>query len=147
MTTKNLKVHSDRTFFVRFSLKKIEQIRRITSPNLSFLRPCVAEIQQIRFFLRNAFSLWKFCQGFQLETKFYILQHVPDSFLLSSLPAFPCGLRGQQFEIKPPHLTIFHHIHHFAWVKSQAIPSKILNVIGPSSSRLSNWSSPICFGM
>ena len=66
--------------------------------------------------------------------------------LLSSLPAFPCGLRGQQLEIKPPHLKVFHHLHHFAWVKSQAIPSKILNVIGPSSFRSSNWSSPICFG-
>ena len=51
--------------------------------------------------------------------------------LLSSLPAFPWGLRGQQLEIEPPHFTVFHHLHHFAWVKSQAVPSKILNVIGP----------------
>ena len=55
-------------------------------------------------------------------------------FLLSSLPAFPCGLRGQQLEIKPLHYTVFDPIHHFAWVKSQAIPSKIPNVIDPSSS-------------
>ena len=50
--------------------------------------------------------------------------------LLSSLPAFPCGLRGQQLEIKPPHFTVFHHIHCFALVKFQAISSKILHVIG-----------------
>ena len=67
-------------------------------------------------------------------------------FLLSSLPAFPGGLREEQLEIKPPHLTVFHHLHHFAWVKSQAVPSKILNVIDPSSSNSSYWSSPICFG-
>ena len=41
---------------------------------------------------------------------------------------------------------VFHHLQHFAWAKCQAIPSKILNVIGSSSSRSSNWSSPICFG-
>ena len=44
-------------------------------------------------------------------------------------------VRGQQLKIKPPHFTAFHHLHHFAWVKSQAIPSKILNVIAPCSSR------------
>ena len=55
--------------------------------------------------------------------------------LLSSLPAFPWGLRGQQLEIKPPYLTVFHHLHHLAWVKSYAVPSKILNVIGSCSSR------------
>ena len=53
---------------------------------------------------------------------------------------------GEQFEIKPPHFTVFHRIHHFAWVKFQTILSHILNVIVPSSSKLSNWSSPICFG-
>ena len=57
---------------------------------------------------------------------------------------FSVRLRGQQLEIKLPHLTVFNHLHHFAWAKSQAIPSRILNVIGPS--RSSNWSSPICFG-
>ena len=80
---------------------------------------------------------------------FLILHWVDKHFqilLLSSLPAFPWGLRGQQIEIEPPHLTVFHHLHHFAWVNSQAVPSKILKVIGPSSSRSSNWSSPICFG-
>ena len=31
------------------------------------------------------------------------------SLLLSSLPAFPWGLRGQLLKIKLPHLTVFHH--------------------------------------
>ena len=53
-------------------------------------------------------------------------------------------LRVQQLEIKPPHFAVFDHLHHFAWVESQAIPSKVLNVIVPSSSRSSNWSSPVC---
>ena len=57
--------------------------------------------------------------------------------------AFPWGERGQQLEINPPHFTVFHLIHHFAWGNCQAIPSKILNVIGPSSFRSSNWSSLI----
>ena len=65
--------------------------------------------------------------------------------LLSSLPAFPCGLRGQQLEIKPQHFTVFDRMNYFAWVKFQAVPSKILNVIGPSSSRSSTCSSPIWF--
>ena len=43
------------------------------------------------------------------------------------------------------HFTVFHHIHHFAWVKSPAIQSKILNVIGSSGSRSSYRSFPICF--
>ena len=34
-----------------------------------------------------------------------------------------------QLEIKRPHFTVFHHPHHFAWVKPQGIPPKILNVI------------------
>ena len=42
---------------------------------------------------------------------------------------FSEGLRGQQLEIKLPHFTVFHHTHCFAWVKSQAIPHKILNVV------------------
>ena len=46
--------------------------------------------------------------------------------------------RVQQLEIKPPHFTVFHHIHHFTWVKSQAIPSNILNKIGPSRSSRSS---------
>ena len=65
--------------------------------------------------------------------------------LLSSLPTFPWRLHRQQLEIKLPHFTVFHHIHHFARVKSQAIPSKIPYVTGSSSSRSFNWSSPICF--
>ena len=69
-------------------------------------------------------------------------------FRLSSLPAFPWGLQGQQLKIKPPHSTVFHHIYpHFAWVKSQAIPSKILNVIGPSSSKSSNITSLLQFAL
>ena len=36
------------------------------------------------------------------------------SFLLL---AFLWELRGHQLEIKPPHFMVFHHIHHFAWVK------------------------------
>ena len=52
----------------------------------------------------------------------------------------------QQLKIKVPPFTFFHHLHHFAWVKSQAIPSKILIVIGQSSSRPSNRSFSRCFG-
>ena len=52
--------------------------------------------------------------------------------LLSSMSVFACGLQRQQLKIKPPHFTVFHHIHHFALVKSQAILFKIHNVIGPS---------------
>ena len=44
-----------------------------------------------------------------------------------------CGDSCSRF--KPPHFTAFHHLHHFAWVKFQAIPSKIPHVIGPSSSK------------
>ena len=51
---------------------------------------------------------------------------------------------GQQLKIKPLHFAVFDHPHHFACVESQAIPSKVLNVIVPSSSRSSNWSSPVC---
>ena len=36
---------------------------------------------------------------------------------------------GQQLETKPPHFTVFNHLYCFAWVKSQVIPPKILNVI------------------
>ena len=60
--------------------------------------------------------------------------------LFSSLPAFPWGLRGQQFEIKPPNFMAFHHIYHYAWVKFQVIPSKIFIIIGLSSSRSPNCS-------
>ena len=56
-------------------------------------------------------------------TSIYIL------LFLSSLSAFLWGLRGQKLEIKLPPFTVYHHFHHFAWVKSQAIPFKILDVI------------------
>ena len=62
---------------------------------------------------------------FHFSCKIYIKHY----FLLPSLLAFQWGLRGRQLEIKPPHFTVFHHIHHFAWMKSLAIPSKIFNVI------------------
>ena len=67
-------------------------------------------------------------------------------FFFLHCPFFREGCGGQQLAINPPNFTVFHHIHHFAWVKSQAIPSKIFNVIGPSSSRPSNCFFPICFG-
>ena len=58
-------------------------------------------------------------------------------FFFSSFFITRFSLRvGGQLKIKPPHLAVFHHILHFAWVKSQAIPSKILNVISPSSSEV-----------
>ena len=49
------------------------------------------------------------------------------------IPTFPQDLRGQQLEIKPPHFIIFHLLHYLALVKSKAILSKFLNVIGQSS--------------
>ena len=36
---------------------------------------------------------------------------------------------GQQFEIKPPHITVFNQLHYLGWVKSQAISPKICKVI------------------
>ena len=57
---------------------------------------------------------------------------------IRSLSAFSKELWGQLLEIKPPHFTVFHHLHHFALVKFQAIPSKFLNIIGPSSFRSFN---------
>ena len=65
------------------------------------------------------------------------------TFFFLHCPLFYEACIGQHLEIKPTHFTVFHHLHHFAGVKSQAIPSKTLNVIGPSSSRSSNWSFPI----
>ena len=56
--------------FAQFSIKKIWQVWRLTSPNLSFLQPSVLKIQHIKFPLSKTFSLWKYCQGCQLETKF-----------------------------------------------------------------------------
>ena len=52
-----------------------------------------------------------------------------NSLFLYLLDVFPWGLQGQQLEIKPPHFTVFHHLNHFAWKKSQAIPLNILNEI------------------
>ena len=42
---------------------------------------------------------------------------------------FLVRIARQQLKIKLPHFTVFHHPHHFAWVKSQATPLKILNII------------------
>ena len=39
-------------------------------------------------------------------------------------------LRGQQLEVKPPpHFTFFHLFLHFAWLISQALSFKILNIL------------------
>ena len=54
-------------------------------------------------------------------------------FISFVIPTFPQDLRGQQLEIKPPHYKVFHLLHYLALVKSEAIPSKILNVIGQTS--------------
>ena len=62
------------------------------------------------------------------------------------IAVFSWGWRGQQREIRPLHFTIFHHLHYFAWVKNQTIPSKILNVIDPFISWSSNRSFLICIG-
>ena len=78
-----------------------------------------------------------------------VVNHCPkmrtNNFFLSSLPTFLQGLGGQQLKINPPYFTVFGHIHHFAWVMFEVITPKILNVIGPSSSRPSNLGFPICF--
>ena len=58
--------------------------------------------------------------------------------LLFILLIFYCPLfwrvTGQQLEIKLPHFTVIHHLHYIAWVKFEAIPSKILSAIGSSYS-------------
>jgi len=33
------------------------------------------------------------------------------------------------------HITVRHHFQHFAWLKPQAVPSKILNIVLPVCSR------------
>jgi len=47
------------------------------------------------------------------------------------------SVAGQQFKIKPLHITVSHYLQHFARVKFLAIPSNILHVILPTHS----WSS------
>ena len=75
---------------------------------------------------------------FVAKTFFLILDQKRVFFFLYC-PLFRKG-SGAAARDYPPHFTVFHHPHHFAWVKSHAISSKILNVIvGPSSSRSSNW--------
>ena len=88
--------------------------------------------QAIYFLLQNkplvaAIHLWLLFIFF-ITSKF--IGQIFSFFFLSSLSAFPWGLQGQKLEIKPSSFTVFHHIDYFAWIKSQAIPSKILNVIG-----------------
>ena len=58
----------------------------------------------------------QFCSFLAKRHLVNVLLHFSSTLLLvSSLPAFPWGLRWQQLEIKPPHFTVFHRIHHFAW--------------------------------
>ena len=45
--------------------------------------------------------------------------------LIFSSPAFPWELLGQQLQINPPHLSIHQHRPHFAWMKSQTVPTKL----------------------
>ena len=119
---------------------------------LSFIKSRFAEDVVILQRLKNdgkcaGFNLFpnpKFQNQFRVLKKTSICIEASSSFFI--IACFYVRVAGQQLEIKPPHFTIFHHIHHFSWVNSQAILSKILNVIGPSSFRSSNWSSPICFG-
>ena len=59
-------------------------------------------------------------------------------FFLFSSQAFPRRLRGKQLQINSPHLPIHQHRLHFAWIKSQTVPTKILDTIKPSCSRSSN---------
>ena len=95
---------------------------------------CPKHIIHRKFFSSNHFML-------QLNIV-HICCHLSSSFFIAR---FSVKLQGQQLEIKPPLFTVFRRLHHFARVKSQAISSKILNVIGPTSSRSSNWSFLICF--
>ena len=59
-------------------------------------------------------------------------------FFFSS-SAFPGGFRGQQVQVKPPDLLVRQHRLHFAWTKSQTVPTKILDIIKPSCLWSSNW--------
>jgi len=51
--------------------------------------------------------------------------------ILLSAPAHVRESCGSS-KIKPPHITICHHFQHFAWLKFQAVPSKILNIVFPA---------------
>ena len=60
---------------------------------------------------------------------------ISKSLRIANLPlilllGFPRELWGQKLELKPPHFTVFHHLHDFAWVQSQAIPFKIQLIRG-----------------
>ena len=50
-------------------------------------------------------------------------------FFFFSSPAFPRGLRGQQLQIKPPHLSISQHRLYFAWIKSQSVLFLLLTIV------------------
>jgi len=52
-------------------------------------------------------------------------------FFLHNLLMF-VSIAGQQLNVELPHITVGHHLHYFAWVQSQVIPSEILNVVFPS---------------
>ena len=64
-----------------------------------------------------------------------------------SSPAFPRELLGKQLQIKPPHLSINQHKLHFAWIKSQTVPTKILDIIEPFCLWFSNWPLPTHFSI
>jgi len=57
----------------------------------------------------------------------------------------PWRFRRQKFKTEPPHVTVCHHFHHFAWLKPQPVPPKILNVVIPMCSRSSNRHFPFNF--
>ena len=50
-------------------------------------------------------------------------------FLSQFIDRFSVRLRELQHEIKSPYFPILHRFLHFAFIKSQAIPNKILNVL------------------
>ena len=56
-------------------------------------------------------------------------------FLLFSSPDFRKGLRGPQLQIQPPHVLLDNqHRLLFARIKSQTVPTKILDIIELSCS-------------
>jgi len=71
---------------------------------------------------------------FQRKKERYELRYSSSSFRARSCP---WGLRGQQLKIELLHITVRHHFQYFAWLKPQAVLSKILNAVCPSCS----WSS------
>ena len=84
---------------------------------------CFCVTKQIHSFKKNAAN--KTNQYFTSIKLLLIL-------LIFLLPTFCEGI-GQQLEIKLPHFTAFHHLHHTAWVKFEVISFKILNAINSSS--------------